>query len=90
MLNLCDDCQKDGADKIEELEVSQTKLDNDIVGMLKDISDREDRIKELEDALRKIIEEQGLVCSNYEICKHRACNSSHASWEIASKALEEK
>jgi len=41
----------------------------------------------LTDALAKIKSEQGKVCSEFEMCKHIACQSSYASWAIADKAL---
>lgn len=41
----------------------------------------------LQTALKDIKNNQGKVCQQFEICEHRACKSSHASWEIADKAL---
>lgn len=38
-------------------------------------------------ALEKIRHAEGLVCEIFEICKHRACNSSYAAWAIADEAL---
>jgi len=40
-------------------------------------------------ALRKINSDFGKVCLNFEICTHESCRSSHASWETATKALNE-
>ena len=42
----------------------------------------------LQTALKDIKNTQGKVCQQFEICEHRACKSSHASWEIADKALK--
>jgi hypothetical protein len=39
-------------------------------------------------ALKKIRDEEGRVCEEFEICKHTACRSSYAAWEIADRALE--
>ena len=38
-------------------------------------------------ALWRIVNEEGMVCPEYEICKHPACRSSHAAWEIAEEAV---
>lgn len=40
-------------------------------------------------ALREIRDAQGRVCSNFELCKHVACQSSYSSWVISDKALGE-
>lgn len=47
----------------------------------------EDRIAHLEVALREIQCNEGKVCDHYEICEHRACQSSYAAWAIADAAL---
>lgn len=39
------------------------------------------------DALYKIRSREGRVCDNYEVCDHRACQSSYAAWAIADAAL---
>ena len=39
------------------------------------------------DALKKIKNEQGKVCCEFEFCHHTACASSTNSWMIAEKAL---
>jgi hypothetical protein len=44
--------------------------------------------KILRDALSKIKNECGTVCTEFEVCNHPACNSSFAAWMIASEALE--
>lgn len=41
----------------------------------------------LREALVEIRTTQGKVCEEYELCTHRACASSYASWAIAEKAL---
>lgn len=38
-------------------------------------------------ALVTITEKHGRVCGEFELCKHIACNDSHAAWEIADEAL---
>jgi hypothetical protein len=38
-------------------------------------------------ALKEIRNEQGKVCAEFEMCKHTSCQSSVASWFIATKAL---
>lgn len=38
-------------------------------------------------ALKKIKDEEGQVCVNFELCTHIACRSSHAAWEIADSTL---
>lgn len=40
-------------------------------------------------ALMEIRLNGGRVCDVYEVCEHRACHSSYASWAIAAKALGE-
>lgn len=40
-------------------------------------------------ALKKILDNEGKVCQEFEICKHVACQSSCSSWMIAHEALEE-
>lgn len=39
-------------------------------------------------ALKEIRDTQGKVCEEYEICTHRACQSSYDSWAIADQALK--
>ena len=46
--------------------------------------------KRLLKALQKIVDKEGRVCSEYDICMHRACQSSYRAWAIAQKALEER
>ena len=41
----------------------------------------------LAEALQSIKGNQGKVCDEYELCHHRACASSYASWAIADEAL---
>jgi len=48
------------------------------------------RIEELEAALVKIRDEEGRVCDAYEVCDHRACESSYRSWVIADDVLAHK
>jgi len=38
-------------------------------------------------ALKEIRDTQGKVCDNFELCHHRACQSSYSSWAIANQAL---
>jgi len=40
-------------------------------------------------ALEEIVNTQGKVCEEFEICDHIACKSSCASWFIADKALKD-
>jgi hypothetical protein len=39
------------------------------------------------EALRRIKDEEGKVCDQFEVCDHRACNSSYAAWAIADEYL---
>jgi hypothetical protein len=39
-------------------------------------------------ALKVIRERYGQVCSPYEICSHRACESSYGAWATADAALK--
>lgn len=39
-------------------------------------------------ALKEIRDKQGKVCDNFELCNHRACQSSYSSWHIANEALK--
>ena len=48
---------------------------------------REARLVAYTAALQEIRNEQGKVCDNYELCTHRACQSSYTAWAIADKAL---
>ena len=41
------------------------------------------------EALKEIRDTQGKVCDNFELCDHRACQSSYSSWAIADKALKD-
>lgn len=50
----------------------------------------QERIEFLEAALRRIKEQEGKVCENFELCTHRACASSYAAWVIAEAALDGK
>lgn len=45
------------------------------------------RIAALEAALQTIRDQYGQVCDGYELCRHRACQSSHGAWEVADAAL---
>lgn len=45
------------------------------------------RIGELEGALRKIRDEEGRVCELYEICTHLSCMSSYNAWAYADQSL---
>lgn len=40
-------------------------------------------------ALENIVERDGRVCEEFELCKHPACQSSVASWLEANEALRE-
>ena len=40
-------------------------------------------------ALREIRATRGHVCEQYDICRHVACEDSHAAWEISDQALRE-
>ena len=46
-----------------------------------------DKISIATEALKKIRDTQGAVCSMYEICTHPSCQSSYNSWAIADEAL---
>ncbi len=39
------------------------------------------------DALLKI-KDEGIVCGNYDTCKHSSCKSSHTAWVLADEALK--
>ncbi len=41
------------------------------------------------EALEEIKKKEGKVCDNFELCDHRACQSSYSSWAIADKALKD-
>jgi len=43
--------------------------------------------KRLREALEEIRRVQGKVCDQFEICHHRACESSFSSWAIADTTL---
>lgn len=38
-------------------------------------------------ALRRIKDEEGKVCDQYQVCDHRECSSSYAAWVIADQYL---
>ena len=38
-------------------------------------------------ALEKIKNDEGAVCSNFELCTHESCRSSYSAWAIADGAL---
>lgn len=38
-------------------------------------------------ALEHIREHEGKVCDQFELCEHRACQSSYGAWSIADGAL---
>lgn len=38
-------------------------------------------------ALESIREHEGKVCDQYELCEHRACQSSYGAWSYADGAL---
>lgn len=44
-------------------------------------------VDRLRTALATIRDTEGLVCGKYGYCEHKACASSHRSWEIAEAAL---
>jgi len=46
-------------------------------------------VNRLREALERIRREGGEVCEDYELCTHRACQSSYTVWAIASQALEQ-
>jgi hypothetical protein len=39
------------------------------------------------EALRRIKADEGKVCDQFEVCNHRACNSSYTAWAIADEYL---
>ncbi len=47
-------------------------------------------VERLRTALETIRRDHGQVCDEFEICGHRACNSSYAAWAIADAALAAK
>ena len=63
---------------------------NQVIGLQNEHTVDKARIRELEDALRKIKDTQGKVCKDYQICQHTSCSSSYSSWAIADNALSEK
>ena len=36
---------------------------------------------------KKIVDNHGHVCSNFEICTHKSCSDSYAAWAIADDIL---
>lgn len=46
------------------------------------------KVKKYKQALETIKKESGVVCANFELCKHASCKSSAAAWLIADKALK--
>lgn len=57
-----------------------------------DCIDRERKLTEenqrLREALEEIVDKEGKVCEQFELCKHESCRSSCSSWFIAKQALE--
>lgn len=56
----------------------------------KDCDEAQHALEGLEDvyvALAEIKSEQGRVCEGFGLCRHAACASSYASWQIAATAL---
>lgn len=49
----------------------------------------DDPIKPIDpiEALKLIRDTEGKVCENFELCTHRACNSSYSMWAIADACL---
>jgi len=41
-------------------------------------------------ALEEIKEKEGRVCEEFELCRHVACASSYAAWQIADAAFAQK
>jgi hypothetical protein len=39
-------------------------------------------------ALERIRSQCGKVCDDFELCRHRACQSSYEAWSIADAALK--
>ena len=39
-------------------------------------------------ALQRIHDQCGQVCSEFEVCEHRACSASYTAWAIADAALK--
>lgn len=39
------------------------------------------------EGLQRIRNEEGKVCDSYEICDHKACESSYRAWAIADSIL---
>lgn len=37
--------------------------------------------------MKEIKRDEGKVCDEFEICEHRACQSSYSAWAIADIAL---
>lgn len=48
-----------------------------------------DSNKKLREALTRITQEGGRVCSEFEICAHESCRSSSAAYLIAIEALNQ-
>lgn len=44
-------------------------------------------IARLREALERIRRDEGKVCAVFEVCDHRACQSSYTAWAIADEAL---
>jgi hypothetical protein len=43
--------------------------------------------RRLTEALERIHTEGGKVCEEFEVCEHRACQSSYTAWAISDAAL---
>lgn len=54
----------------------------------KPVKDERGELERYKSALERIVQKEGRVCSGFELCKHRACNSSYSSWETANHALK--
>ena len=45
-------------------------------------------VERLRAALQRIKDQCGRVCDEFELCRHRACQSSYEAWSIADAALQ--
>jgi hypothetical protein len=55
--------------------------------LLRDLEAAEAERDRYKRALETIRELEGKVCDEYEVCTHRACQSSYGAWSIADGAL---
>jgi len=75
---------------VERLQADVNAWKHDMEGLLLDHKQQGRELCRLKAALREIKDKQGKVCSEFELCRHVACQSSVTSWMIADQALGEQ